>query len=310
MLSEALLMKSEVEEAVLFPWHSAPRGLVSWWDMEQFSATGFFLAGVFIESVRNDCLMGSMMVDPRAPIYNLAAPLQERAVKSALEYLPRLERECRSIGLKISADATQRAIKGIEDHAEIPINYQWLRDKLSDLKSLICDEMKQHGFFYVSPERSKFWTKRDEKCLFGDAVADAFPTALFDIHTAGVCLAIQLGTSSVFHSMRVLEIGLGVFGEVFGLSLAHTNWEPAIREIESKIREMHKDPDWRLLPDCKSKQEQYSQVASHFAVLKDAWRNYTMHARGKHGDDEAELIFVNLKSFMQKLAVLGLKEGM
>lgn len=108
--------------------------------------------------------------------------------------------------------------------------------------------------------------------------------------------------------MRVLEIGLTSFGAVFGVSLAHTNWEPAIREIESNIREMHKDPKWKSLPDCKDKQEKYSQAASHFAVVKDAWRNYTMHARGNYGDNEAEMIFLNVKAFMQKLAKMGLSE--
>ncbi len=33
-----------------------------------------------------------------------------------------------------------------------------------------------------------------------------------------------------------------------------------------------------------------------------------MHARGDYGDDEAEVIFLSVKGFMQKLAALGLKE--
>jgi hypothetical protein len=84
--------------------------------------------------------------------------------------------------------------------------------------------------------------------------------------------------------------------------LAHTNWAPAIEQIESKIRDMHKDPTWKALPDCKEQQEFYSQAASHFVMLKDAWRNYTAHARGKYDDDEAEGIFRNVRGFMQKLA--------
>ncbi len=82
--------------------------------------------------------------------------------------------------------------------------------------------------------------------------------------------------------MRVLGIGLGPLGKIFNVSLAHTNWAPAIEEIESKIRDMYKDPVWKALPDCKEQQEFYAQAASHFGVLKDAWRNYTAHARGKY----------------------------
>jgi hypothetical protein len=65
---------------------------------------------------------------------------------------------------------------------------------------------------------------------------------------------------------------------------------------------MHKDPLWKVLGDCKEQQEFYSQAISHFGILKDAWRNYTMHTRGFYTEEQAELIFENVKAFMQKLA--------
>jgi hypothetical protein len=102
--------------------------------------------------------------------------------------------------------------------------------------------------------------------------------------------------------MRVLEIGLGVLGAVFGVSLAHTNWAPAIDQIESKTRDMHKDPAWKAKPDYKEQQEFFAQAASHFGVLKDAWRNYTAHARGKYDGNEASDILTSVRAFMQKLA--------
>jgi hypothetical protein len=100
----------------------------------------------------------------------------------------------------------------------------------------------------------------------------------------------------------VLEIGLTALGAIFDVSLAHTNWVPAIDQIESRIRGMHKDPNWKALADYKEQQEFYAQAASHFGVLKDAWRNYTMHARGIYTVEMAEDIFNNVRGFMQKLA--------
>lgn len=102
--------------------------------------------------------------------------------------------------------------------------------------------------------------------------------------------------------MRVLEIGLAALGKAFGVSLEHTSWAPAIDQLESGIRNMHKDPAWKALPDCREQQEFYAQAASHFGVLKDAWRNYTMHIRGFYSEEQAEQIFDNVKAFMQKLA--------
>jgi len=113
---------------------------------------------------------------------------------------------------------------------------------------------------------------------------------------------LSRNTACVFHLMRVLEIGLTALGDTFGVSLSHTNWAPAIEQIESKIREMHKDPSWRTMPDCKEQQEFYAQTASHFGILKDAWRNYTAHARGKYDEQEAFDILSNVRAFMKKLA--------
>jgi len=113
---------------------------------------------------------------------------------------------------------------------------------------------------------------------------------------------VDRGSACVFHLMRILEIGLTALGQKFGVSMAHTNWGPAIEEIEKKIRNMHREPTWNDLPDCKEQQEFYAQAASHFGVLKDAWRNFTMHARGFYTEEQAEQIFMNTRSFMQKLA--------
>jgi ABC-type Fe3+-hydroxamate transport system substrate-binding protein len=65
---------------------------------------------------------------------------------------------------------------------------------------------------------------------------------------------------------------------------------------------MRSDPVWKSLPDCKEQQEYYSQAASYFRTVKDAWRNHTMHARAKYTEEEAEQIFNAIKGFMQKLA--------
>ena len=65
---------------------------------------------------------------------------------------------------------------------------------------------------------------------------------------------------------------------------------------------MHTDPAWKELADCKEQQRFYADAATHFAIIKDAWRNHTMHARGKYVQVESERIFESVRAFMQKLA--------
>ncbi|MGE0404985.1 MAG: hypothetical protein AB7O65_01705, partial [Candidatus Korobacteraceae bacterium] len=59
--------------------------------------------------------------------------------------------------------------------------------------------------------------------------------------------------------------------------------------------------------DWKVKHEAYSQAASTFVFFKDAWRNYTAHARGKYLECEADTIFRNVGLFMAKLAQMGFR---
>jgi hypothetical protein len=203
--------------------------------------------------------------------------------------------------MAISADTVLELAESLEE-TSTRRNFQWLSDQVAGIEQLARKELLKKVFLYIPPERAKFWPRMSNQNIFGDKVETAFPSAAYDISESGVCLALARGSACIFHLMRVLEIGLTVLGKQFGVSLAHTNWAPAIDQIESKIRNMQKDSAWNALPDCKEQQEFYSQAASHFGILKDAWRNYTMHARGFYTEEKAEQIFENTKGFMQQLA--------
>lgn len=203
--------------------------------------------------------------------------------------------------MQITADMIKDIIDALQD-TSITHNFQWLSDKISTVDSITIKELRKNTFLFVPSDRAKFFPLGNDFRIFGEPVANAFPSASFDIVESGICLALARGTACVFHLMRVLEAGLTALGNKFGVSLEHTNWAPAIEQIEKKIRDMHKDLTWKALPDCKEQQEFYAQAISHFGIFKDAWRNYTMHARGVYTEEQAEMIFENVKSFMQKLA--------
>jgi hypothetical protein len=270
--------------------------------MLQFSAYNFFFCGRALREIKSDCYIASIPGDGNDPIFALPHPLDDLSRSKATKSLKFVEAEFRKIGLDVTADMTKDVVDSLEKPGHRPQNYQWLIDQIATLEKLADRELHGKFFLYIPAERAKFWPSMKKPNIFGDDVASKFPSATFDAGNSGVCLATGTATAAVFHLMRVLEIGLTSLGGVFGVSLAHTNWAPAIEQIESKIRGMQKDPVWKALPDCKEQQEFYAQAASHFAILKDAWRNHTMHVRGKYTEEEAERIFETVKAFMQKLA--------
>ena len=282
------------------PWELYPRQLFSWFDMIQFSANAFFWCGRALRSIKGDCIVSSGVCVEGEVMYAMPHELDEQARQRALSHLPGVEKQFRNIGLNITADTVKELAEEIPNG--LRHSFQWLHDRIEGIERLAEKELKGKFFLYITPERANFWPKMEEPYLFGKEVADKFPSATYDIGFSGVAMATTLSTASVFHLMRFMEIGLAALGKVFSVSLAHTNWEPALDEIESKIGKMRSDPTWKALPDYKEQQEYYSQAASHFRTVKNAWRNYTMHVRAKYTEDEAEQIFNSVKGFMQKLA--------
>lgn len=285
------------------PWEVNPCGLVSWWEMQEFSAELVFWAGLKLQNLETDCLFHGIEPDPNKPlisVVNLSTPLRDDTRGKAIKTLDFIRSEVCTIGLFISSDTIDEIRKELKDDPQK--SNQWLIDSIRNIRKLLQKEMRHKVFLYITPEKAKFLPTKGNPYPLTKEVFDAFPSAVYDINEAAWSLATSRSTAAVFHLMRILEIGLGVLGNLFGVSLAHTNWAPALGEIERKIREMHKDAAWKGLPDCKDQQEFYAQAASHFGILKDAWRNYTVHIRGKYTEEEAELIFANIKGFMQKLA--------
>jgi len=228
--------------------------------------------------------------------------LDQHAKDKALGHLPDIEKAFRFLGLSITADT----VKELEDSivSDKRNSFQWLLDSIDGIERLAEKELKGKFFLYIPPERLKCWPsyKSNDPGVFGKQVDDKFPSAKYDIRCAGMAIGTALSTAAVFHLMRVMEIGLTALGKVFGVSLAYTNWEPAIAQIESRVAGMRSDPTWKSLPDCKEQQEYYSQAVSYLRTVKDAWRNYTMHARAKYTEEEAEQIFNAVKGFIRKLA--------
>ena len=226
-----------------------------------------------------------------------------------------LQGDCQDFGLTSAQKQIERLFKlfAVAREGQQKISYADIFQHCAQLRVRIQEDLEEELYFRVTLQRARDFFKRSEtgipelmpktsEEIFGIEVCAKFPSATWEMIEASRCYTFNRHTACVFHLMRATEVGLTALGGQFGVSLAHTNWAPAIDQIESNIRDMHKDPKWKVLPDCKEQQEFYSQAASHFGILKDAWRNYTAHARGKYLEEEAFLIFENTRAFMQKIA--------
>jgi hypothetical protein len=262
-------------------WKENLHRLVSWQEM-QFFVTKAMRAMELLRSLEMELLFEHPPIP--SPTFHEACACKFDELRGALGQL----------GL------TRQAIRAGELGAFIRAHDRAPDQKfLSDLALLIHHDLEGFVFEAIPIHRVEFY---EQQSLFGAEVHASFPSASFDIREAGNCYALGRWTASVFHLMRALEPGLTTLGALFGVTLSHTTWGPFIEQIESKIREMPKDPIWKAAPDWKEQQEFYAQAASHLGIVKDAWRNCTAHARGKYDEKEASDVMTGVRAFMEKLA--------
>lgn len=162
---------------------------------------------------------------------------------------------------------------------------------LNHLSTTFTDELRGTLFYGVS---SKYVSAlRDVDPPFGEEVANAFPSAAYDIVEAGKCRALGRWTASVMHLMRALDPALLAFQTRLNVSIPKENWQQIIDQIESAIKAQgHKHPDhqWN------------SEASAFFRVLKDAWRNFAMHGKDRYDEERAGAVYESVRGFMRHLA--------
>lgn len=271
------------------PWVENPFRLVSWWEMEKFSA----------EQYVTICANLAATAAAQAKQNSLLLPPEHK--QALADSLKEVEKLCRDIGLKTAAlqilSMANRLERGFwkADSHQVSTVFFCLNDA-------IRAEMSTQLFLRVFPERVDYY---DQQEIFGPDVNTNFQSAKRDIKEAGSCYACDRGTAAVMHLMRVLEVGLNALATELKVSFERRNWENVINDIESEIDKIN-GPSWG--PDWKTKLQFYSGAAKDFRYFKDAWRNHAMHYREHYDATEAFSIFGHVKTFMQHLAEGGLKE--
>ena len=138
--------------------------------------------------------------------------------------------------------------------------------------------------------------------LFGNDTKDKFQSAHYEIDEAGNCLALGRSSASVFHLMRIMEIGLSAVAKCLQITdpvkPAERNWGSILRFVREAINAKWPTAADRMTGDGAL----FEAIYASLDAVKNPWRNATMHVENKYTDEEAEDIFLAVKSFMKKLS--------
>ena len=239
----------------------------------------------------------------------LAAPKDLLSDPDMLSYfgdeVQRLKGQLLGMNLWLSAKEAERLSFGLtKSNRDKPDAWAlYIKRHIEKLRERVADELEGKALYYVSDHVNLL----SESPLFGEQVDDAFPSAQYDISEAGRCLALNRSTACVVHLMRALEFGLSSLATALDMNRTNENWNTIIEDIEKEIRSRNKashGEKWR-----NNDEPFFSGAAAHFRLIKNVWRNHAAHGRAKYTEEQAEEIYVSVRSFMRHLSERLSEEG-
>lgn len=287
------------EALVVLPWQEGSRRLVSWWEMNKFDG------GKYLSVAANLGALSAWLAQ------NPSIPMSADNLRNTQTQLLQQAKECRVIGLEISAKQFERAAANMADALQAPRGivfvYAQASTMIDCLQNAMISEMESHLFLWVHPNKAGYF-EQDE--LFGEKIPLQFPSTSQDIRSAGNCYASENSTACVFHCMRVLEKGLHALANhlsvPFAVPVELQNWQNIIDPIEKEIAQREK-----TLPKGTAKTEELkflSGAAAQFRYFKEAWRNHVAHARITYDSPDALRIMTHVHQFLDELARHGLTD--
>jgi hypothetical protein len=180
------------------------------------------------------------------------------------------------------------------------LTFAQVRQQIADIESRFSDHLSFIKLFVARPEQLPLLGAPSE--LLGEPTASRFTSLWFDCEEAAKCLLVLRPTAAVFHSMRMLEIGIRAFAARLNIpdpvKPAERNWAIFLRSIKTAIDTNY--PATSRLPGSEG-----AFLEGLFATLdavKNPWRNEVMHVEGVYTDAEARFILLCVISFIQKMA--------
>ncbi|WP_263353553.1 hypothetical protein [Acidicapsa acidisoli] len=135
----------------------------------------------------------------------------------------------------------------------------------------------------------------DQPELFGKGVVARFPMIQYDMVEAGNCYAMGRSTACVFHLMRIMEVGVQVFGTKLGVALVNEKyWHNILEEVNKAIKDL----------PAKSDRVAMSQASANLYAVKLARRNEVMHPKDTYTLEEAGNLIGQVKLFMEQLEAI------
>jgi hypothetical protein len=265
----------------------APHGLWSLWDMLELNAATFYETVSILWHIN-----GFVSARPDTQ--------KEKISEAHLHgYRTMVERLIAHLTI-LNAPVTTTASTELLEIIKTGVTFKMFSDGLEDIEKTFKRELSKKPLYVIESERYKYFSPQVP--LFGTNVQEKFLSTTFELDEAAKCIALGRPTASVFHLMRMMEIGVRSVARCLGIpdpiQPAERSWGAVLKKVRGGIDAKWTTTAARSTGDAKIFDDLYASLDA----VKNPWRNDTMHPANKYTDDEAEHVFVAVRGFMMKLA--------
>jgi hypothetical protein len=258
--------------------------------MLQLNAAAFYKAVSTLSHARGAVYVHTLRESP-----GLHQPMKNFQQDEALANLNELQGQL----IIMDAEVARIALDELLAKLEQPVSHKELGDELSIIDETLRRELSLKKIFVLERGNAKYFDPVEP--IFGKEVQAQFSSSLFEIDEAGKCLALSRPTASVFHLMRIMEIGIRAITKCLGIldtvKPAERNWAIILRKIKEAM-DARNVSGWTNADD----KETFSGFYASLDAVKVAWRNPTMHVENKYTEEEAQHVFDVVRGFMNVIA--------
>ena len=297
--SVSILIEKESPVA-LRPWEAFPYQLVSWWDMQKFSAEKFVSIGTLIQQLKEEMGIPVVLGDSAFDFSDKSALVMTDDLRKKLAgVFDFMIAECTQINLDVTMGTLEQIKGDLLSVQRVP--RQYAVGRIAGLEGTLRAEMQRSLFLFVPSERSRYYVQPMREW---EPALSRFPKIAVDVAESSRCFACDRYAGAIFHALLIAEFGVIDVAKTFGVQGDRPGWV-ALERLEKIKNKKHSDRS-----DLEKAHSQFLELVMPLMVaIKDAWRHKISHVENKlewmdtdFSLQIAEEVISSTRGFMRRLA--------
>lgn len=265
------------------------RSLWSLWDMLNLVVGALYQQLISLELLKQQ----AELIHERGVV----AEKGEAYFANVLQHLASLKQSC----IELELGESKKNVERIERKISSRIKIELMPSEIGCLLELLESECSERLTYNIKKDKSATFAQEDKAWA---PIDSKFKSIREDVESGLHCYALDQDTASIFHFMRVVEIGLRSLARERNVKIPkkHLDWQQWRTIINAISRKVDLIDSWKAGPAKDNALDFYRGAIGEFQAFKDVYRNHVMHTHGSYDSRESLRVLQHVRGFMERLS--------